>query len=708
MSFSYRRVMPLKAVMWFLAATTMMTNALAFPVASWRTARGSWGVVRPGMLPYSAAHRQHHTALWARKKKKPNTNRPPAPSLENDGTIGSGPNWIERSFPVSTTDDGDEKNAAIDYDLGLHGPSFQVGALSQRLYDLFTNRPGQIVTPETSEGYKLCAMELAAKEAVRVALEQQGLELTLTTEQEEMEHWYASVDSITLHDDSNATPQSFDSWQDAAPHWTVGQDFSFCVRQVPAKQKSLSVQDILQALDPDGSLRAQAQQAGMDVPAAVQPDDDEQVPEFVFQSLADLAQDTVRRTEAAPRPAVDEQDAYAGDLEQRGYQIVSAPALKQALEPSARDDAVESASSRNRQQQLQQHSPMVMHVMEALVSHGCVVVDVDDPASVMAMAGMWKAAQDFFDDDNTAVAGLEQGMRTAPNAGSRHAKVGYAIYENDSLRFLETRLDRNGTLQPDQARAALGTDACQSLRDAFGVVADIGKDIVRMTVSASSVEVGALDRVEALDAAEKLANELMDDGRPLPADCEIEHSEGGVSMSPHRLCRYANNSGNTTSSSSREIFGAHTDSSFVTAVPVAAVAGLEVYDEGAEQWYRPEKAARKWWQAQQQAAGKDPESLVETVNGVELPWHARYVVCMPGEMLQIATRNEIPAAVHRVVATQGTTPRLSAPILLRGRTGLKFDIARYFKGNAMGDPLLEECSGKTIEDMHDAMQPSFQ
>jgi isopenicillin N synthase-like dioxygenase len=86
-------------------------------------------------------------------------------------------------------------------------------------------------------------------------------------------------------------------------------------------------------------------------------------------------------------------------------------------------------------------------------------------------------------------------------------------------------------------------------------------------------------------------------------------------MSPHRLCRYSNNDARDkekTKGPTREVFGAHTDSTFITAVPVAAVSGLEVYDEAAEQWYRPEKATRQHWQHAQKATGKDPEAMTKT------------------------------------------------------------------------------------------------
>jgi isopenicillin N synthase-like dioxygenase len=183
-------------------------------------------------------------------------------------------------------------------------------------------------------------------------------------------------------------------------------------------------------------------------------------------------------------------------------------------------------------------------------------------------------------------------------------------------------------------------------------------------------------------------------------------------MSPHRLCRYSNIRQDEDSAKAREVFGAHTDSSFITAVPVAAVSGLEVYDEDEARWYRPELAARLHWQQERTKRGDDPNADTEIIPGVdeneddvELPWHARYVVLVPGEFLQIVSRDEVPSAVHRVVAVQDGPARLSAPILLRGRPGTKLDVARYL-GGAGESKLVAECDGKSMDEIHNTMQPS--
>jgi hypothetical protein len=658
-----------------------------------------------------------------KKTRKPNSNKPNSNKRGSGDTAAAAAaaaaeklaggdsnnlNWMEPSTTTTT---------ANTYDVKLQGQSFQIGALAQRLLEALCSRQPQ-ANDEDKMTLKAVAMELAAHQATYLAVEQNGLELASVDESTE----YGAVESIQLVPSTppivRQQPRQFVSWADAAREWRSGDNFDFLLRGVRARQRKLTTQDLLRSLDPDGSYREQAVKAGIEVPTdenelkAVSDDmyenDDEimaQLPQP--QSLADMAQDNIRRRESAPVPAVPAEEAFAGSTTSRGYRPISAQTL------SSTSLMADDSADRNGN-----FAPAVMHVMDALVSHGCLVVDVTDGGVHMEKAvvlkDMWEAAADFFQQQDRAET-MPQGMVTVAETGSSHAKVGYASYDNGNLQFLETRLERSsGMLLPEQAQSIMGAKGCEALQKAFGVVASAGKDIVRLTVAASSVEAGVLTGDAASKAALLLTNELVDDSRALPQGTDIEHSECAVSMSPHRLCRYSNNGAASSDNSdnkekktndpTREVFGAHTDSSFVTAVPVAAVAGLEVYDEAGEQWYRPEKNARQQWQKEQEAAGKDPEALIETTaDGVELPWHSRYVVMIPGELLQLATRNEVPAAVHRVVATEGKASRLSAPILLRGRSGMTLDIGRYL-GSTGYDPLLEECSGMTIEQIHDSMQ----
>jgi hypothetical protein len=371
-----------------------------------------------------------------------------------------------------------------------------------------------------------------------------------------------------------------------------------------------------------------------------------------------------------------------------------------------------------------------MHVMDALVSHGVLIVDLTDKGTTFKLAvevaKMWDASNALFgsiDNEPTIEQTLPE-MVSIPS--SPYAKVGYANY-NNGMQFLETRLARDGSgVLPVEARDLLGTDGSSNLSKAFGTIADVGKDVVRIVTAASTIEyegfesegpslsglpfVGkaelgsdyGMGEILASRAAAKLVDELIDDGT---LSAVSTSGQGTVSMSPHRLCRYKN----VNDDAPKEIFGAHTDSTFVTIVPVAAVSGLEVYDEAAEKWYRPELMARLQWQLEQVAKDKDKDAFYETISSVDdgvdditIPWHARYILVMPGEFLQIVSRNEVSAAVHRVVA--GGPPRLSAPILLRGRPGMALDVPKYL--GEVNNELLEEVNGMEMQQIHDAMQPS--
>ena len=361
------------------------------------------------------------------------------------------------------------------------------------------------------------------------------------------------------------------------------------------------------------------------------------------------------------------------------------------------------------------------HVMNALVAHGVLLVDLTDGGSSFrdaeAVAQVWKTAGEFFESvEDESVAAKLPGMTTVMETGSQHAKVGYSEYDGGSMKFLETRQERKTeNLLPEEAKEIVGEDGLSALQISFQCVSDVGKDVVRIAVASSSVENGAFldpkagetaerdQKILASQAATLLADELVDNGKPLPSGVQIEHSEGDVSMSPYRLCRYTDT--REDSGTTREVFGAHTDTSFVTIVPVAEISGLEVFDEDAEKWYRPELRARAQWEEEQAASGKDPSlQYDETPDGKQIPWHCRYVAIMPGENLQLATRNEIPAAVHRVVAAKSGEPRLSAPVLLRGRPGTKFLSDRYL-GGWLGNQLILDADGLSMEEIHEKNQP---
>eukprot|EP00521_Asterionellopsis_glacialis_P010098 CAMPEP_0195290232 /NCGR_PEP_ID=MMETSP0707-20130614/6179_1 /TAXON_ID=33640 /ORGANISM="Asterionellopsis glacialis, Strain CCMP134" /LENGTH=278 /DNA_ID=CAMNT_0040350333 /DNA_START=128 /DNA_END=964 /DNA_ORIENTATION=- len=174
------------------------------------------------------------------------------------GEVGSGPNWIERSFPVAVGADEEGATAQLkkveDYNLGISGVAFQTGPLSGRMYDaiISNNQFPDPLPDDIKQAYTMYAMDFTAKEATKAALNQNGLEMVLTEDEEDAGMW-GDVDTIRLLDESTNLPiiggQIYDSIEEAIVHWFPGQSFDFVVRQVPAKIRTLSLDELRDALE---------------------------------------------------------------------------------------------------------------------------------------------------------------------------------------------------------------------------------------------------------------------------------------------------------------------------------------------------------------------------------------------------------------------------------------------------------------------------
>mmetsp|Transcript_30161 Transcript_30161/g.61605 ORF Transcript_30161/g.61605 Transcript_30161/m.61605 type:complete len:713 (+) Transcript_30161:201-2339(+) len=636
-----------------------------------------------------------------------------------------GTTWVGTSS--GKPEDG---KSLVDLDIGIDGKSYGIGALSKQMHDALTSvakKRGSDIPDELKSVYLLYAMDASAKEVVKATLENSGFVMNLGDDpgMEDIGQW-GSVDMITLLDSVSGEAAAgsdgrkiYSSWSDAITKggWSPGQGYSFVVRNVPSRVKGVDLGALLKSMDPDGTLAQEAKEKGI-----LMPYDD-------VESLADLASDCMQRVRAAPQGATDEKDAYIGD-DDKGYNVISRSSM--LLE--------------NRNLDGSENFKTLLHVMDSLANHGCLVVDLTDGDkshdSAKKMSNMWRATESLFKNAKDEGVNLPS-MHVADGVGSSHAVVGFQSVNDGDQQFLETRLRRlDGILLPEESHAAMGEGGAESMTEAFRIMAEVGKDVVRIATAASSFEAGAFQtvgsvvsdegddspsiagltfeeasasgiweededgfergaskrdisrsKILASEAADLLTKEIMDDGRPL-LDSDVEHNEGSVSMSPHRMCKYSNCK-KSKKSNTREIFGAHTDTSFVTIVPAASVSGLEVFDEDSLQWYRPELRARK--HSKQLDPAREKDEL--------FPWHCRYLIVMPGELLQITSRNNIPASVHRVVASTDR-PRMSAPVLLRARPGTTMNVERYMGSLEKADGLLKSCHGMKMEDIHDALQAS--
>jgi hypothetical protein len=289
--------------------------------------------------------RRHHsssTILVVRRAATPSDDK--GQQKYDQGEVGRGANWIEKSFPVDT-EEGINIKKVEDYNLGICGADFQTGSLSRRMFDTIVSRTRLDVTDEIRQAFTLYAMDFTAKEATRAALRQNGLEMSLQQEEEDQGMW-GDIEAIRLYDLKTREPlkKMYDSMEEAVEDWTPGQNFDFVVRQVPAKVRELSIEELVQALDPDGALREEARELKGE-PAS--PDEEALLSIFddgYMSSLADLANDNVRRTENAPREVTDEKTAFVG-TNSRGYRVIKRSDL---LRDSINRDGTENNKSKFR------------------------------------------------------------------------------------------------------------------------------------------------------------------------------------------------------------------------------------------------------------------------------------------------------------------------------------------------------------------------
>lgn len=234
--------------------------------------------------------------------------------ITNRPTSGGGKelNWMDRRVPLDMENNKEEAIRRIgepeEYDIGISGVSFQTGPLSTQIYEAMMSRQDKdLMSDELKKAYQVYALDFTAKEATRTALKQNGFDAQF--QDEDMDGW-GTVDSVQLLDPAGQpVGPLFDNWNRAVDQWTPGQGFNFVAREVRAKLKEIALQEVLDSLDPDGSLRETALGAGMSIPSED------------LQSLTDLANEVKRRCEEAPRGSSTAEDVYKGD-QRRGYAAI--------------------------------------------------------------------------------------------------------------------------------------------------------------------------------------------------------------------------------------------------------------------------------------------------------------------------------------------------------------------------------------------------
>jgi hypothetical protein len=243
-----------------------------------------------------------------------------------------GGNWMKPSsddisgLPTELLKKNDEDTVYMD--VGIGGKEFGTGDLSKRMFDVMIGAAkrqfGNEVPKDVRNLYLMYAMDASAKEAVKAAMSNNGYDMNLGDDMamQDVGAW-GSVEQVLFLDPLTGNPiegedgsAMYDSWEDAIQRggWVPGDGYSFVIRRVPSRQQAMDLTKILNALDPDGQLRAEAKEKGM-----LLPDDD-------VASLKDLSIDCTQRVNAAPVEALPEEKVFQGG-ESKGYNVISRESL---------------------------------------------------------------------------------------------------------------------------------------------------------------------------------------------------------------------------------------------------------------------------------------------------------------------------------------------------------------------------------------------
>eukprot|EP00553_Chaetoceros_curvisetus_P014613 CAMPEP_0204652078 /NCGR_PEP_ID=MMETSP0718-20130828/14344_1 /ASSEMBLY_ACC=CAM_ASM_000674 /TAXON_ID=230516 /ORGANISM="Chaetoceros curvisetus" /LENGTH=164 /DNA_ID=CAMNT_0051675989 /DNA_START=763 /DNA_END=1257 /DNA_ORIENTATION=+ len=144
----------------------------------------------------------------------------------------------------------------------------------------------------------------------------------------------------------------------------------------------------------------------------------------------------------------------------------------------------------------------MMHVMDALISHGCLIVDVIEGGTTYSDAltinKMWATSSDFFEtvSGDKNIERLLPDLKMAEGAASPHGLTGFATYGDGSMQFVETRIVRNGnerSFVPSEAGDIFESesDSTQNMIDVFDTVCKVGKDVYRVAIAATNMEYDA-------------------------------------------------------------------------------------------------------------------------------------------------------------------------------------------------------------------------
>lgn len=322
---------------------------------------------------------------------------------------------------------------------------------------------------------------------------------------------------------------------------------------------------------------------------------------------------------------------------------------------------------------------------------GFAIVEIDDSIATETVQGMWECVDALFASNQMEGAlpfrtqtltrasissvvderSLKEIVTAEKNSSSQETPKGY--------RYLETSILRcDGSLAPKNLAETLGKVHYGHIVNSHRLFMHVARAFTMLTLSAGS---GMSTR-----SAAAWLHSLIDDGSAHAHDDDLPSS-----CSVHRLCKYfaADSSGVTE----KEQLRSHADWSFVTLVPVADVAGLEIWRSATRAWLRPEQMVMN--------CSKVAHGNADNARARKEHVHARYMVLMVGKWLEILTNGNVRAAIHRVVTTKRKA-RMSAPFFLRPRVQIPETIQKRFGKNS--GTVLENVGGDAVGCMHEYLK----
>ncbi|GKY95971.1 hypothetical protein MPSEU_000557600 [Mayamaea pseudoterrestris] len=293
-------------------------------------------------------------------------------------------------------------------------------------------------------------------------------------------------------------------------------------------------------------------------------------------------------------------------------------------------------------------------------SGGWCVVRLDKVAATV-VNDMWKCIETLFINQENDEHGLIRGFSLAD--ASANSKLSNDKRQSGYLH-VQTQLLHDHQLVPRSLKTLVGPCGMEQAASAFQLMSQLCKTFT------SVVNSGERCPRDAAVLRDRLLYEM---------DSTL-YDEPWMSGTYHRLCQYVSGELQTEidddTSTGRRLLRSHCDWTIATALPVSAIPGLELYDPSTKRWIRIEQVL----------AGMHHSNATAADAASEHNWNSQYAVVITGSWLELLTKGETKATVHRVISDPTCREqRMSAPFFMRPRESLFRQVDQEFNRAVVDD-----------------------